>query len=90
LKLNLYLEPLWGTIKALEQTVITATYRPSTFTNAEAEILFKTSEFEHEPVLCKVNGNALPTNIDVRQALQRLENLKTQTAQPKKTENKDF
>jgi hypothetical protein len=41
--------------------MIEINYTPSTFTTAEAEIQFRTSEFDSQPVLCRIVGNALPT-----------------------------
>ena len=50
---------------AFEQTMIEINYTPSTFTTAEAEIQFRTSEFDSQPVLCRIVGNALPTRQNV-------------------------
>lgn len=40
-------------------------YTPSTFTTAEAEIKFRTTEFDSQPILCRIVGNALPTRQNV-------------------------
>lgn len=40
-------------------------YTPSTFTTAECEIKFRTTEFDSQPILCRIVGNALPTKQNV-------------------------
>jgi|LauGreDrversion4_2_1035121.scaffolds.fasta_scaffold874365_1 hypothetical protein len=49
----------------MQQTMIEINYTPSTFTTAEAEIKFRTTEFDSQPVLCRIVGNALPTRQNV-------------------------
>jgi hypothetical protein len=43
-------------------------YTPSTFTTAEVEIKFRTTEFDSQPVLCRIVGNALPTRQNINGA----------------------
>jgi hypothetical protein len=47
--------------------MIAVHYTPSTFTTAECELKFRTTEFGSEPVLCRIVGNALPTKQNVQQ-----------------------
>ena len=43
---NLNLDPLNGDIKGLRTTTIEIQYKPCTFTTADAEISFRTTEFD--------------------------------------------
>lgn len=49
----------------MQQTMIEINYTPSTFTTAEAEIKFRTTEFDSQPILCRIVGNALPTRQNI-------------------------
>lgn len=69
-----YLGPLQGQIPGLDTTFIDFVYTPTTFTRAEAIVRFTTNEFRNEPVLCKLRGDALPSQFDVRAALAKIEN----------------
>jgi len=44
----------------MKVTEIEIVYAPTTFTTAEAEISFKTSEFFSESKIVRIIGNALP------------------------------
>lgn len=50
----------------MQETVIEIHYTPSTYTTAECEIQFRTSEFDMQPKLCRIVGNALPTRQNVK------------------------
>jgi hypothetical protein len=50
----------------MQQTEILIHYSPSTFTTAECEIQFRTSEFDMQPVMCRIVGNALPSKLNVK------------------------
>ena len=41
-------------------TKVEVIFTPTTFTTAEAEIAFRTTEFDSQPVICRIVGNALP------------------------------
>jgi hypothetical protein len=41
-------------------------YTPSTFTTAECEIKFRTTEFDSQPILCRIVGNAIPSKQNVK------------------------
>ena len=64
-----------GEIKGMETTIIEVYYTPSTFTSAEIEIEFRTSEYDSKPRSCRIVGSALPSKLDVRKALEKGEHL---------------
>lgn len=57
--------PLTGDIPGLATTNITVNYKPSTYTTAEVELRFRTTEFDSQPRLCRIVGNALPSRQNV-------------------------
>jgi hypothetical protein len=60
--------PLHGDIYGMQDTMIAVHYTPSTFTTAECEIKFRTTEFDSQAVMCRIVGNALPTKQNVNAA----------------------
>eukprot|EP00347_Sterkiella_histriomuscorum_P018462 403345428 len=71
---DVYIRPLSGNIPGLETTYIDIVYTPTTFTRAECLVKFTTNEFNNHPIICKIKGDALPSQLDVRAALQKIEN----------------
>jgi hypothetical protein len=57
--------PLHDDILGMQDTMIAVHYTPSTFTTAECEIKFRTTEFDSQPIQCRIVGNALPTKQNV-------------------------
>jgi len=55
-----------GDIMGMQQTMIEIFYTPSTFTTAECEIKFRTTEFDSQPILCRIVGNAIPSKQNVK------------------------
>ena len=69
------IEPLVGDILGLETTLLNVYYTPSTFTTAEAEISFRTTEFDSQPRVARIVGSALPSKVNVQtQQLEALNN----------------
>ncbi len=66
---DIRVEPERGVLEAMQTTLIEVVYAPATFTHAECIVKFKTNEFENEPIVCRIYGNALPSQLDVRAAL---------------------
>lgn len=59
--------PLSGDILGMQETVIEVYYRPTTHTTAEAEISFRTTEFDSQSKICRIVGNAMPQKAKTRQ-----------------------
>ena len=55
---DIRIEPLFGDIKGMNKTFIDVIYNPSSFSTANAEVYFRTTEFGSEPWLCKITGSA--------------------------------
>lgn len=64
---DILITPLNGDILGLQETIIEVHYTPSTYTTAECELQFRTSEFDMKPKLCRIVGNALPTRQNVKE-----------------------
>ncbi len=62
---DISIEPMSGDIQGNQETLIEIQYRPSTYTTAECEIQFRTSEFDMTPKLCRIVGNALPNRQNI-------------------------
>jgi hypothetical protein len=52
--------PLSGDILGMQSTILEVYYTPSTYTTAEAEISFRTTEFDSSSKICRIVGSALP------------------------------
>lgn len=55
-----------GDIAGNSKTPLTFTYKPTSFTTAEAEYEIRTSEFDFEPQVIRIIGNAVPQKVDIR------------------------
>lgn len=55
---DIRIEPLFGDIKGMNKTFIDVIYNPTSFSTANAEAHFRTTEFGSEPWLCKITGSA--------------------------------
>lgn len=62
--------PMAGDILGNQDTEITFTYSPTTFTTADAEFEIRTSEFDFKPQVVRVFGSAVPQRMDVNQFYQ--------------------
>ena len=62
---DIEITPQHADILGMQETMIAVHYTPSTFTTAECEIKFRTTEFDSQPILCRIVGNALPTKQNV-------------------------
>ena len=60
------LVPLEGDILGNAVTSINVRYTPSTYTTAEAEIAFKTTEFDSQPSIVRLVGSAMPALLNIR------------------------
>ena len=58
---DIRVEPMFGDIAGMGKTDVYITYAPTNFTTAQAEIQFRTTEFESEPIFCRITGSAIPT-----------------------------
>ena len=52
--------PMSGDIIGMKETELNFVYNPTTFTTAEAEFEFRTSEFDFAPTIIRIMGSALP------------------------------
>jgi len=60
---DIKVSPMVGDIIGNSETNLTFTYNPSTFTTAEAEFEFRTSEFDFTPQIIRIVGSALPQRV---------------------------
>ena len=70
---DIEIDPQHGDIYGMQETMIAVHYTPSTFTTAECEIKFRTTEFDSQPILCRIVGNALPTKQNVNSTTKNIE-----------------
>lgn len=57
---DIQIGPQRGDIRGMTSTYIEVKFTPTTFTTAEAEISFRTTEFDSQPKICRIVGNAVP------------------------------
>lgn len=55
---EIQVSPMQGDIKGLQTTLIDFSYRPRTYATADCEIEVRTSEFDSQPQLIRITGNA--------------------------------
>ena len=60
LSINLNIAPMRADVIGMQDTAIEVYYNPHSCTTAEAEISFRTTEFDSQPKLCRIVGSAMP------------------------------
>lgn len=60
-------------IRGLSKTDIEVIYTPTTYTTAEAQIEFRTTEFDSRPVHTTIMASAAPTQTNIRKGMNESE-----------------